>query len=84
MTNKDNEMFDEDGAVSGLQAMFATMEDHCEPTNGASFEWSAKGVGFGNFYFYHGDGKVMCDSETMSKDFVKRMLCQMVDDSTFI
>jgi len=74
---------DEEGAVSGLQAMFAEMEDHCEPTNGASFEWSAKGVGFGTFYFYHDGDKVACDSETMSKEFVKRMLCQMVDDAEF-
>ena len=45
---------------------------------------TAKDCGFGQLYFYTDDeGVLHCDSETMGKEFVKRMLCQMVDDAKF-
>jgi hypothetical protein len=56
--------------------------DYCSPLNNAGFQWGAAGVGFGQLYFYTGDdGVVYCDNEMMSKDFVKKILCQMVDDA---
>lgn len=64
-----------------IQEMFDSMENTCVPCNGVQFDWSATGVGFGQFYFYEGDGgKLHCSNETMGKDFIKKMLCQMVDD----
>lgn len=78
---------DKDGhdCYYNLRKGFENIEDSCT-LSGASvlFEWSAKGCGFGQLYFYQAeDGKLHCDSETMGKEFVKRMLCQMVDDAEF-
>lgn len=43
--------------------------------------WGVPDVGFGTFHFYNGkDGKVHCGNETMSKEFIKKVLCDMVDD----
>lgn len=63
-----------------LDESFAQLKDHCHPTHDVHVQWTAKGIGFGEFYFYENDGKLYCDNEAMSKDFIKRMLCQMVDD----
>ena len=64
--------------------MSEEQEDYCIPATterGVLVDWSVNGVGFGEFYFYMKDGKIYCDNETMDKDFIKQMLCQMVDDS---
>lgn len=42
-------------------------------------KWTAKGTGFGEFTFYSVDGKLHCQNEMMSKDFIKLMLCLIVD-----
>lgn len=43
--------------------------------------WSHSDYGFGQFYFYtDSDEKIHCSNELMSKDFIKQVLCQMVDD----
>ena len=63
-----------------IQDMFDAMEDSCRPMDGCTLNWSAKGMGFGQFYFYNKDGKLHCDNEMMSREFIKKMLCQMVDD----
>ena len=42
--------------------------------------WGIKGWGFGEFNFYMKDGKLTCDSECMSKEFAKRVLCAMIDN----
>ena len=44
------------------------------------FQWSKAGRGFGEFAFYHKDKKIYCYNELMSKEFIKEMLCKMVDD----
>jgi len=62
------------------QKMFDSMEDSCEMLGSVSMNWSAKGAGFGQFYFYNKDGKMHCDNEMMGREFIKKMLCQMVDD----
>ncbi len=59
---------------------FDKCEDYCEPSNTTIFSWSAKSVGFGEFYFYTKDNKTHCENEFMSKEFIKKMLCEMVDD----
>ena len=64
-----------------LKDMFDGIQDSCEmQTDGIFVNWTAKGTGFGQFYFYYENDQLMCDSETMGKEFIKRMLCQMVDD----
>jgi hypothetical protein len=66
-----------------MQEWFDGMEDRCGPAveGGAiALAWSAKGIGFGQVVFYEQNGKLMCDNELMSKEFIKRMLCKMVDD----
>ena len=43
-------------------------------------QWSEKGMGFGEFAFYNKGGKVYCDNECCDREFIKKMLCKMVDD----
>lgn len=83
MTKYDESGLDENGkdVFQNLREMFEKIEDSCHPTGGFQVDWTAKGCGFGQFYFYYDeDGQLCCSSETMGKDFIKRMLCQMVDD----
>ena len=62
-----------------LQDLFDSCETYCEPDGAGGYSWSKEGVGFGQFYFYKKDGKLMCSNELMSKEFIKEMLCHMVD-----
>ena len=79
-----------------LKEYFASFKDSCGPRrddNGVftpiMAAWTAKDHGFGEFTFYVIGGKLRyvigdklrCDNEAMSKDFIKKMLCQMVDDA---
>jgi hypothetical protein len=42
--------------------------------------WSVPGIGFGQITFHtRSDGKVEIDAERMGKDFVKAILCDLVD-----
>ena len=65
-----------------LKEFFDSFDDCCTPTGMASFEWSAKGCGFGGMYFYFDekDSYVHCENEIMGREFLKRMLCNMVDN----
>ena len=47
----------------------------------AAFQWGQPGTGFGNIVFYTMNGKLRCDNEHMSKEFIKERLCKMVDDA---
>lgn len=64
-----------------IKDFFDKFEDSCKPDKMVDFYWTASGCGFGGFYFYtDDDGIVHCGNELMSKEFIKRMLCKMVDD----
>lgn len=65
-----------------LQDFFDKFEDDCHPIEPVTFSWASKGSGFGQMYFYvnKDDGYVHCENETMGRGFLKRMLCQMVDN----
>jgi len=65
-----------------LREFFNKFDDTCEPQGNVSFQWTSKGVGFGGMYFYldKTDGYVHCDNEIMGREFLKRMLCLMVDN----
>ena len=68
-----------------LEEFFEQFEDCCVPANTegcTEFQWSAKGVGFGSFYFFYKDDELVCENEIMSKEFIKKMLCNMVDNCT--
>ncbi len=47
-----------------------------------TFNWGAKDIGWGQMYFYlnEEDGYVHCGNEIMSRQFLKDMLCHMVDN----
>ena len=63
-----------------VQRFMDSCTNSCEPAGYVAFQWSMKGIGFGSVGFYTKDGKVHCDNEMMSKQFVKEILCNMVDD----
>ncbi len=51
------------------------------PQNNFGISWGAAGIGFGEFFFYKGEGdKLLCDNECMSKDFIRAVLNKLVDD----
>lgn len=61
--------------------MFDKLDNTCVPVGSANFEWTRKNVGFGQLTFYTDEaGNITCRNEMMSKEFIKKMLCQMVDD----
>ena len=52
----------------------------CEPDGSGGYNWSKENFGFGTFYFWYDEnGDLHCANEFMSKDFIKEMLCAMVD-----
>jgi hypothetical protein len=42
-------------------------------------QWGVDGCGWGEITFYYEDGKLKVDNECMSKDFLKKILCALVD-----
>lgn len=46
-----------------------------------AIQWNEKGTGFGEIVFYEKDGKIHCDNEMMSKDFIRYILLKLVDDA---
>lgn len=67
-----------------IKAMLRSLSDRCGPHGGAAptvLSWSAKDIGWGEFVFYYSGDKLHCANEKMSKEFIKKMLCQMVDDA---
>ena len=66
-----------------LQNWFDSMEDGAYLHDSFQLSWSAKGVGFGQFYFYFNDmdEKIHISNECMSKEFIKTILCKMIDEA---
>ncbi len=62
-----------------LQNFFGSFDTTCEPCGGAYFNWTREGMGFGQLSFYMEDDKLMCGNELMSKELIKKILCEMVD-----
>jgi hypothetical protein len=45
--------------------------------------WVKQGIGFGRFGFYkNDDGSWHIENECMGKDFIKEVLCDLVDNAT--
>ncbi len=66
--------------TTGVAGLFNNCSNGCEPAGYVAFQWSVKGVGFGSIGFYTKDDKVNCNNELMSREFIKDILCKMVDD----
>lgn len=66
----------------GILDLLEKLEDSAEPHSSISMSWEAKGIGFGQFYFYldEQDKKWHCQNECMSKEFIKRMFNAFVDE----
>lgn len=48
-------------------------------------QWSAKAIGFGETYIsVEKDGIITINNEMMSKNFLKQMLCKMIDDAVLL
>ena len=66
--------------ISGLKldSVFANTE-----TTGFCIRWFVKGTGYGEFTFrYDPDSLWHIDNEYMGKEFIKSVLCAMVDAAT--
>ena len=59
--------------------MLKTAEKSVELLDEFTIDWIEPNVGFGKFKFYSKDGMIYCDNETMSKEFIKSVLTNMVD-----
>tara|TARA_Y100000310_G_scaffold56232_1_gene51650 strand:+ start:50818 stop:51087 length:270 start_codon:yes stop_codon:yes gene_type:complete len=44
-------------------------------------KWAVENCGYGEITFRVKDGKVCCDNEYMSREFMKKILCHLVDIS---
>lgn len=44
--------------------------------------WGAVGIGFGELYMYSDADLLMIDNECMSKEFLKKLFCKIIDQST--
>jgi hypothetical protein len=66
-----------------MKEFLNSFNESCEPIGHITFRWSSKGVGFGTMSFYLDpkDGYVHCGNEIMSRQFLKDMLCKMVDNA---
>lgn len=67
----------------GLQEFLDQCPNAVELCNGFQLNWSKEGVGFGQFYFYTNSdtGRIHCDNEIMGREFIKGILCKMVDEA---
>ncbi len=60
--------------------MFDTLERSVYLSDEFIINWAEPNVGFGQFKFYTKNGIIYCDNETMSKEFIKSVLINMVDN----
>lgn len=69
-----------------VDMFFNSFGDHTTVPEDRStvISWSRKGKGMGNIIFFMKDGKLMCDSEMESKETIKKILCEMVDEAEFV
>lgn len=62
-----------------IQRFFDQCPDSVELCNGFQLNWSRAGTGFGQLYFYVDGDTIKCSNECMGKEFIKKVLCDMVD-----
>ena len=49
-------------------------DKHTKNDGGFAIDWAVENLGFGQFTFIKNDKKVICDNETMGRDFVEKVL----------
>jgi hypothetical protein len=79
----DNDEIDKEKVWEGVKRVLDGTPDYVYPDcEWVSFRWGVPGIGFGEFIFKTDPetGEVTCDSEMMTKEFIKERLCKMVDD----
>lgn len=59
--------------------MFDNLKNDLELYNDFTIGWIRNQVGFGQFYFYTQDNKLYCSNEGMRREFIKQVLCELVD-----
>jgi hypothetical protein len=65
------------------RALDIDIENDYQARPWASFQWSEQDHGFGEFAFRtNKQGKIECHCEGESKEFLKKMLCKLVDAAT--
>lgn len=70
--------------VNNLKYITCTNEPYEKDKGSIQFIWGIDYFGFGTTTFYYDDnGKLFCDSECMSKDLIKKLLCAFVDQAEF-
>ena len=69
--------------LDGVQIFLDNCPNFVALDDGEEFtiRWSQPGVGFGGFYIWEEDGATFIESESMSKEFIKKILCQLVDEA---
>lgn len=53
-------------------------------TNGFDIAWETKRAGFGHVCFTMTKDGLVCENEMMSRAFIKRVLCKLVDDAKLV
>jgi hypothetical protein len=63
-----------------IQEFLDSCNDTVDIDNSFTLSWSKEGVGFGEFRFYKSeDEAIHINNECMGKNFIKNVLCNMVD-----
>ena len=55
-----------------------------EGNKGFALEWETKSAGFGELAICEESGKIVCDNEAMSADFIKAVLAKWVDGMAMV
>ena len=79
-------MIDDKEVCAAVERILDGTPAYVEPTEPFQINWGKPGVGFGQLYFYFqekqddsGLMEIRCANELMGKEFIKEMLCNMVD-----
>jgi hypothetical protein len=68
-----------------LKDFFDGCEDHATIDKNFQVSWSMKGIGFGSFTFFKDeDGTIRIDNECCSREGIKRVLNNLVDQATLM
>jgi hypothetical protein len=64
--------------------VYVVTEDGDGKEEPVMFFWGINHFGWGTTSFFYKDKKLMCDSETMSRESIKTILCDFVDRAEFV
>ena len=64
--------------------VYVITEDGDQNLESVMFSWGINKFGWGTTTFKYKDGELVCDSETLSRQDVKDILCDFVDRARFV